>query len=93
MQHGELPGAVTLHRTTDAFDSETVPTGLLRAHQIADGVWGRVCVLAGTLRFVWEDGDRPAVELGVGDALVIPPRTPHHVEPGPGVRFLVEFHR
>ncbi len=82
-----------LQRTTDAFDSGTVPSGLLRAHQIADGVWGRLCVLTGTLRFVWEDDDRAPVELSVGDALVIPPRTPHHVELGPGVRFVVEFHR
>lgn len=96
MQHGDLPEGLALARTTDTFDSTTVPAALLRAHRVADGVWGRLVVHDGPLRFVWEDG-RPdgtdSVELGGGDSLVIPPQTPHRVEPGPGARFAVEFHR
>lgn len=94
MEHGTLPDGLTLARTTDEFDEETVPAGLRRAHRVATGVWGRLQVRAGSLRFVWEDG-RPdeAVDLDAGDSLVIPPDTPHRVEPGPGARFAVEFHR
>lgn len=93
MQHGELPEGLVLQRTTDEFDGETVPAGLLRAHRIATDVWGRLRVTAGAVRFVWEDdADRP-VDLRAGDALVIPPDTYHHVEPSDGARFLVEFHR
>lgn len=93
MQHGELPEGLTLQRTTDEFESGTVPAGLLKAHRVATGVWGRLRVTAGALAFVWEDDpDRP-LQLGAGDAVVIPPDTPHHVEPAGGARFLVEFHR
>jgi quercetin dioxygenase-like cupin family protein len=31
--------------------------------------------------------------LGPGDTQVIPPESPHHVEPGPDARFVVEFYR
>lgn len=93
MQHGELPGDVEWQRTTDDFTDQTVPAGLLRAHKVAEGVWGRLQVLEGTLRFVWEDDPGSPLELGSGDAVVIPPATPHHVEPEPGARFHVEFHR
>lgn len=84
---------MVLQRTTDVFDSSSVPAGLLRAHQIAPDVWGEVEVLDGTLTFVWEDVDDPAVVLSAGDTLVVPPETPHHVELGPDARFRVSFHR
>lgn len=96
MQHGQLPADVALVRTTDTFDADTVPAGLLRAHRVAEGVWGRLRVREGALRFVWED-ERPdeeaALDLVAGDAVVIPPQTPHRVEPGDDARFEVEFHR
>ncbi len=80
-------------RTTPDFDADTVPAGLLRAHRVAPEVWGEVEVLAGTLTFVWEDRPDARVLLEPGDTLVIPPDEPHHVEPGPGARFHVSFHR
>ena len=95
MDHGQLPEGLTLTRTTNEFDAASVPAGLLRAHTVADNVWGRIRVIDGSLRFVWEDGRREegSVDLAAGDSLAIPPRTHHHVEPGDDVRFVVEFHR
>lgn len=93
MQHGELPDGLTLQRTTDEFEPGKVPAGLLRAHRVATGVWGRLRVTAGTLVFVWEDDPDQPLHLEAGDAVVIPPDVPHHVEPGRDARFLVEFHR
>lgn len=93
MQHGRLPGGVTKQRTTDTFDAETVPPGLLRAHRVAAGVWGLVQVVGGELTFVWEDDGGSRVGLGPGDALVIPPEVRHHVELGDGARFHVSFYR
>ncbi len=109
MEHGRLPDGLTLQRSTDVFTDESVPDGLRRAHRVATGVWGRLRVLDGALRFVWEptqptdvggighvDGGidvAEPVELVAGDSVVIPPDTPHRVEPAPGCRFLVEFHR
>lgn len=94
MDHGSLPPGLMLRRTTDVFTDTTVPAGLLRAHRVAQGVWGRLVVLEGRLRFVWdvaEFGD--PLELVAGDSVVIPPDTPHRVEPRAGCRFVVEFHR
>ena len=94
MQHGELPPDLSLVRTTDTFTEATVPAGLRRAHRVATGVWGRIRVEVGSLRFVWEGPDAAdPVALSAGDSLVIPPDTPHRVEPADGVRFHVEFHR
>jgi len=93
MDHGHLPAGLALKRTTDEFTALSVPAGLLRAHRLARGVWGRLVLIEGELRFVWEDPDagRPLV-LSESDSLVIPPDTPHRVEPGAECRFVVEFH-
>ena len=94
MERGSLPPGLMLHRTTDVFTDTTVPAGLLRAHRVAPGVWGRLVVREGRLRFVWEVAESvDPLELLAGDSVVIPPDTPHRVEPGPGCRFVVEFHR
>ncbi len=93
MQHGELPGGLQVQRTTDEFDVDTVPAGLLRAHRLAAGVWGVLHVTHGVLTFIWEDRPDDPVELHAGDSLVIQPDTRHHVEPGPDARFTVAFHR
>lgn len=93
MRHGELPPGLVLQRTTDDFSAETVPPGLLHAHQVAAGVWGEIEVLVGTVEFVWEDDPEEPVTLEAGDRLMIPPEVRHHVEPGPDARFHVSFHR
>lgn len=82
-----------LVRTTPIFDAETVPPGLLRAHRIAAGVWGRVVVEAGRLEFVFEDESRGTTTLSAGDSLTIPPSTPHHVVLDESVTFYIEFYR
>ena len=93
MQHGELPEGLALQRTTDEFDVDTVPAGLLRAHRLAAGVWGLLSIIRGDLTFVWEDRPDVPVTLAAGDSLVIEPEVRHHVEPGPRARFTVAFHR
>lgn len=89
----ELPSDLDHVRTTDVFDAETVPPGLLRQHRIAEGTWGRLAVHDGTVRLVFEDGAGEVVELTAGDTAVVPPGRPHHVELGESARFAVEFHR
>lgn len=87
-----LPDGVDLVRRTDTFTDETVPAGLRRAHRVATGVWGRLVVEAGSVTYV-EEASGARRTLGVGERQVIAPDTPHHVEPGPGAGFHVEFHR
>jgi ferredoxin len=93
MDHGLLPSGLVLQRRTDDFTKVSVPAGLLRAHRVARDVFGRVVVLEGRLRFVWEEpgADEP-LDLVAGDSVVIPPDTRHRVEPGSSCRFAVEFY-
>jgi tellurite resistance-related uncharacterized protein len=89
----ELPDGLELARTTDVFDEDSVPAGLLRAHRVASGVWGRLVVHSGALGFVFEDEPERVVEIRAGHHMVIPPNRPHHLELTGSVTFAVEFHR
>ncbi len=91
--HGSLPDGLELQRTTEEFTAETVPRGLLRAHRIAEGVWGVLRVRGGSLRFVEELDPEQVTELTAGDSLVVTPGVPHRVEPDEAARFVIEFHR
>ena len=86
----ELPQGVELVRTTAEFDEHSVPAGLLRDHRIASGVWGRLVVRSGSLRFGF--GDDEEFEVGVAEVVVIPPDHLHHVSVVGPVSFVVEFH-
>lgn len=88
----EIPDGLVMARTTPLFDERTVPAGLLRAHQIAEGVWGRLVVKSGSLEFAFED-QATTVTVEAGDDVAIPPQRPHHVVVGPAVSFVVEFYR
>lgn len=87
----QLPVGVALVRTTAEFDVDSIPPGLRSTHRIAPGVWGRLCVRRGTVAFRLDSG--PARTLRAGDTQVIEPGVPHHVEPGEGARFVIEFYR
>jgi tellurite resistance-related uncharacterized protein len=88
-----MPADVTLVRRTAEFTDQSVPPALRRSHQIASDVWGRLRVVAGTVVFVFESEDAIAHTIAAGGHIDIPPSTPHHVEPQPGSRFYIEFHR
>ena len=65
--HGDdIPDGFELTRTTDVFDNDTVPAGLLKAHRVADSIWGRLVVYTGTVGFVFEEeADQPcSVDAG-----------------------------
>jgi hypothetical protein len=67
---------------------------LLRAHRVADGVWGNLVVHSGTVTFVFDDDpDRShhrRVRRHRGDPTGTP--TPPRARPKPAT-FAVEFHR
>lgn len=88
-----IPVGFELTRTTETFDHESVPAGLLGAHRVADAVWGRLVVHAGTVTFVFEDDPANPHVLSAGDSMVIPPSRLHHVEPSLSAKFAVEFYR
>jgi tellurite methyltransferase len=89
----ELPDGLHVVRTTETWDEATTPSGLVRSHRVAPGVWGLVHVEAGELHFVAPSNPALDVVLRPGDAQPIPPEQEHRVEPRPGVRFHIEFLR
>ena len=96
MNTSDWPSDLELVRTTPEFTETTVPAGLLAEHRVAAGVWGRLVVRTGELRFVFDDdadGANPGELVGAGGQVVIPPELPHHVVIVGPVVFVVEFHR
>ena len=90
-----IPAEAQPYKQTREFTEHDMPAGLSSQHDTKAGVWGELVVLAGKLLFYedgFEDGSEPR-ELGVGRHGVIEPRAPHRVEPQPGTRFYVVFHR
>ena len=75
------------------FDNSTVPAGLLRAHRVAEGVWGRLLVHSGEVVFVFEDHPDERIVVAEGGSVAIPPARLHHVELDQPATFAVEFHR
>jgi len=93
MDRPEMPAGLSLTRATQELTALTAPAALLSAHRVADGVWGRLKVHKGSLRFVFEGhADEPLI-ITAGEHVDIPPGRLHHIEPADDAIFLVEFHR
>ena len=92
-QDRSLPDGLVHVRSTDLLDQDHHPSGILRAHRVAEGVWAQLVVRSGSLGFVFED--RPADQILVteGSPMVIPPSRLHHVEFDGPVSFVLEFYR
>ncbi len=89
----ELPDGLVLARTTPTYDQDSVPPGLLKAHQVATGVWGRLSVKDGVLDFAFDEFPDEVRSIRAGQHVVIPPARPHHVTAHSPVSFFVEFYR
>ncbi len=90
-ERAELPDGLALNRVTPTWDERSLPPALRRAHRVAVGNWGRICVLEGALRFVAETQPPLDVVITPGTSQPIPPDVLHAVEPQGSVRFFVEF--
>ncbi|MFZ1438645.1 MAG: DUF1971 domain-containing protein [Candidatus Microthrix subdominans] len=88
-----LPDGLELTRTTKLFDNDTAPAGLLKAHQVAEGVWARLVMHSGSVGFVFEDRPDDVITVADGGNVVIPPQRLHHVVLGEPATFVVEFYR
>jgi tellurite resistance-related uncharacterized protein len=89
----DLPDEAEFVRVTPDYDEHSVPAGLLAAHRVADGVWGRLVVRDGSIVIVFEDDPEWRYSIAAGSSQVLPPGARHHVEIVGHVRFAVEFHR
>jgi tellurite methyltransferase len=88
----ELPEGADFVRRTPEFTERTVPEALRSHHATAVGVWGRIVVTEGVVRYqVPSLGvDR---DLSPGTTGIVLPEVPHSIEPRGAVRFHVEFLR
>lgn len=51
MSHLRIPTHWTIQRSTPFFTKETVPAALLSHHNTAEGVFGQLCVMEGTVTY------------------------------------------
>lgn len=89
----EWPENFVAYRRTPEFDEATLPPGFGKEHTTKPGVWGRIHVVSGALRYhVGEPVDH-AIPVAAPATAVIVPGMPHRVEALGPVRFFVEFWR
>ena len=87
----ELPDGLAVVRTTATWDEHTVPRGLVAAHRVAPGMWGRLRVARGAVRFVAETDPVTDVVVVAPGQQAIPPDVRHHVELRPGTHLAIDF--
>ena len=88
-----IPPDVVVYQQTKEFTEATVPVGLTRRHTTKPGVWGRICVLEGSLRYRILEPQSEEHLLSPGQDGVVEPESPHEVECLGATRFYVEFLR
>ena len=88
----ELPDSFVAYKRTPEFDEATIPPGLRRDHSTRVGIWARIVVLDGRLRYCVEALHRDFELTRESNGIVVP-EVLHHVEAIGPVRFYVEFYR
>jgi tellurite resistance-related uncharacterized protein len=89
----EIPVSAKAYKKTPEFTEDTVPAGLLRAHQTKEGTWGKINVTEGQLRYRILEPEFEEVLLSSEMFGIVEPTILHEVEPMGKVRFHVEFFR
>jgi hemoglobin len=79
------------YRSTPVFNTETLPPALRKAHSTKAGVWGRLDILSGSVRYVIEENNTQVV-LCAGDYVIIQPQQMHHVEPVGAIQMQIHFY-
>jgi len=89
----EIPETWQPYRRTREFSEASVPAALLADHTTAKGVWARIHVVRGKLRYAIQAPLEREEVLVPGTVGIVPPELPHHVEPLGEAAFYVEFWR
>ena len=88
----ELPANFVAYKRTAEFTETTVPNALRKDHSTKAGVWAKINVLEGKLRYR-VPALKVDMELFPGKLGIVVPEVLHNVEPLSTVRFFVEFYR
>ncbi len=86
-----LPDNAHCYRKIGPFARHLIPAPLLSSHSLKHDCWAILTVRSGDIGFVWEDGTAPRA-LTKGDAIVIPPSVPHHLEVDKDVEIEIAFY-
>ena len=89
----EWPEGVGAYRRTPEFDEMTIPAGLRSEHATKRGVWARIHVASGALRYRVGAPIHRSFRVVPSSGAVIVPEVAHRIEPDGPVRFFVEFYR
>jgi len=88
----ELPADFVAYRRTATFSETSIPDALRQEHATKAGVWGKILVEDGRLRYAVPPLARQ-FELTPTQPGIVVSEVQHHVEPCGTVRFYVEFYR
>ena len=87
-----LPTNVSAYQRTPTFTQDSVPAGLLKAHQTKNSTWGKIVVVKGRLLYRILEPSVEEVHLSPERFGVVEPTVPHEVQPIGEVQFYVEFY-
>jgi tellurite resistance-related uncharacterized protein len=86
----EMPDGFIPYKRTPVFTE--IPAALRKDHSTKAGVWAKITVLEGKLRYRVAALDADT-EVSADNFGIVVPEVPHHVEPLGTARFFVEFYR
>jgi tellurite resistance-related uncharacterized protein len=89
----ELPEGFHTYKRTPEFDALSIPDSLRNAHSTKRGVWAKVRVSEGQLRYSVHAPLHQEFVLQPGNDGIIVPEVLHHVELLGPVQFYVEFYK
>ncbi|MCE7902265.1 MAG: DUF1971 domain-containing protein [Gammaproteobacteria bacterium PRO9] len=87
-----IPDTVVRYQSTKVWDEESVSEAFLAPHCTKRGVWAKIIVLEGTIRY-FNDDTKQITELHPERPGIVPPRERHFIRPVGKVRFFIEFYR
>ena len=96
MSHIVIPSHWRVKRSTPFFTKDNVPPSLLTHHNTAEGIYGQICVMQGTVVF-YGFADEAATEpekrivIEAGQFAVSPPQYWHRVELSDDAQFHINF--
>ena len=87
----EAPDGLVVARTAGPFDQDTLPSGLRRAHRVAERTWACLRVLAGGLWLSMETDPPRRAHLQAPAEQAIPPTVAHAVTPDASMLVAIDF--
>ncbi len=96
MNHHHIPANWTIQRSTPFFTKDNVPAALLSHHNTAEGVFGQLCVMSGTViyfGFANSEAEEPEARIVIdaGQFATSPPEYWHCIEMSDDAQFNINF--